>query len=293
MQAVSGLFRTMRPHQWTKNILIFAAIVFDAKLTEIESLSRVIAAVILFILMSGTVYIINDLVDIENDRRHPKKKYRPIPSGQLPIPLARLAVLVIPVATVIAALTFSKSLTLVLVLYLLLQIVYSFWMKNIVLLDVLAVTAGFVLRVLAGVVVINVNNFSPWLYVCSGLLALFLIIGKRRQELVKLGDKASETRPIFKHYNLPLLDDMLRMVTTGTLITYILYTIEVPTRKIADINITLVTVPFVLYSLFRYLYLIHVKGEGGAPDEVLLTDRPLQIAIVLWGLTFLLIIYLP
>ncbi len=292
MQAFLDLLRTMRPHQWTKNVLfVFPAIVFDRQLTDPEALLRVIVAAFLLSMMSGTIYIINDLVDIEKDRKHPTKKNRPLPSGKLPHSLARLAAFVIPLVTLSFTYWWDWDLAVVLTCYLVLQITYSFVLKQIVILDVLAITAGFVLRVLAGVVVIDVANFSPWLYACTGLLALFLAIGKRRQELVTLGEKAVETRPIFQYYNLALIDDMLRMVTTSTLITYLLYTIEVDTATLVDINLAMVTVPFVLYGLFRYLYLIHVEGEGSAPDEVLLKDRPLQFTILGWGLTFVVLLY--
>lgn len=297
MQALIGLLHTMRPKQWTKNILfVFPAIVFDQKLFDMGALGRVIIACILLILMSGTVYIINDLVDIEKDRKHPKKKNRPLPSGQLPVRLAQIAAIIIPVFTLGFSITWNNgeelALTTVLVLYLIIQIAYSFRLKHIVIIDVLTVTSGFVLRVLAGVVVIDVQNFSPWLYACAGLLALFLAVGKRRQELVTLGERALETRPIFRYYNLALLDDMMRLVTTSTFLAYLLYTIEVDTVKILDVNLGLLTVPFVLYGLFRYLYLIHVTGEGSAPDEVLLTDRPLQLTIVGFGLMYFILLYL-
>lgn len=297
MQALTGLIRTMRPTQWTKNVLfVFPAIIFDGKLFRPEPLINVIYACIAMILMSGTVYIINDLVDIEKDRQHPKKKDRPLPSGQLPKNLAIAAAVIIPIITLIVTIFINTEwgwkLAIVLLMYLLIQIAYSFVLKNIVLLDVLTVTAGFVLRVVAGVVVINVENFSPWLYACAALLALFLVVGKRRQELVTLGENAVKTRPIFQHYNLALLDDMLRMVTTSTLVAYLLYTIERETViRIAGINLTPITVPFVVYALFRYLYLIHVRGEGSAPDEVLLKDRPLQLSIVFFGLTFIILLY--
>jgi len=291
MQALSGLIRTMRPHQWTKNILfVFPAIIFDAKLTNIDLLVRVIIASILLILMSGTVYIINDLLDVENDKQHPTKRFRPIPSGELPIGFARFAAVMIPIVTIFVSLLFDSSLAIILIIYLSLQILYSFRLKHIVLLDILSVAFGFVLRVMAGGVVIDVT-ISPWLYAFTGLLALFLVVAKRRQELIKLGDTAKSTRPIFQHYNLQLLDEILRMVTTSTLITYLLYTIEVETMTIRDTNLGLITVPFVLYGLFRYLYLIHVKEEGSAPDEVLLKDRPIQITVILAGLTFFIILY--
>lgn len=291
MRALQGLIQTMRPRQWTKNILfVFPAIIFDAKLLQLDLLLRVIITSILLILMSGTVYIINDLLDVESDRQHPKKRYRPIPSGELPLTFARIAAVIIPSITIILAFIFDRYLALILITYLVLQIAYSVRLKHIALLDVLSVSFGFVLRVLAGGVVINVI-ISPWLYAFTGLLALFLVIAKRRQELIKLGDNARNTRPIFQQYNLPLLDDMLRMVTTSTLMTYILYTIEVKTMTINGVNFGLLTVPFVLYGLFRYLYLIHVDEVSDAPDEVLLKDRPMQATVLLAGITFVIILY--
>ena len=296
MPILTGLLRSMRPKQWTKNLLfVFPAIVFDGQLFDREPFSRVLVAFIMLCLISGTVYIMNDLVDIESDRQHPRKKNRPLPSGQLPVRAAIVAVVLIPLVSLVAAFFFSQPLAAILLGYLVLQVLYSFKLKHVVIVDVLAVTAGFILRVAAGVVVITVENFSPWLYACTGLLALFLVIGKRRQELLTMGDKAVDVRRNFKEYNLPLLDDMLRVVTTSTLITYILYTIEVPTDQVsseADQNLALLTVPFVMYGLFRYLYLIHVKGEGSAPDEVLLRDRPLQATLVLFGLAFIIILYI-
>lgn len=290
LTAMSGLLRTMRPKQWTKNLLfVYPAIVFDGKLFDPESFANVTLAFILLCLMSGTVYIINDLVDIENDRQHPTKRFRPLPSGELPESVARTAAVILPITSLLIALAFSAPLALILMAYLILQGFYSFALKHVVIIDVLVIMIGFVMRVAAGVVVIEVENFSPWLYATTGLLALFLAIGKRRQELITLGDRASSARPIFKDYNLALIDDMMRVVTTSTLITYILYTIEVQPEP--GSNASLITVPYVLYGLFRYLYLIHVRGEGSAPDEVLLHDRPLQLTIVAFGLTYLLILY--
>jgi 4-hydroxybenzoate polyprenyltransferase len=292
LQILLGLLRTMRPKQWTKNLLfVFPGIVFDGKLFQLDPLMRVLLAFVLLSLVSGSVYIINDLADIENDRRHPRKKFRPIPSGQLPVSVARIAAVIIPIFAVAVAFTLTPALAVILIVYLVQNVAYSLWLKHVVILDVLVVTAGFILRVAAGVVVVPAERFSPWLYACTGLLALFLIIGKRRQELVTLGEKAADARPIFKDYNLPLIDEMLRVVTTSTLLTYTIYTVEAPSPLLADTNSALLTVPFVMYGLFRYLYLIHVKGEGSAPDEVLLQDRPLQIAMLLFGLTFIVILY--
>lgn len=282
----------MRPKQWTKNVLfVFPALVFDGKLFDPAAFLAVAYACLLLCLIAGAVYIMNDLVDIESDRQHPRKRFRPLPSGQLPIGLARAAAVLLPILVLVLATLFNWRLAVILSVYYIIQILYSFRLKHVVIVDILTVTSGFVLRVAAGVVVIEVTNFSPWLYVCTGLLALFLAIGKRRQELLVLGENAAAVRKIFQYYNLSFLDEMLRVVTTGTLITYILYTIETPSPILAQTNLAMATVPFVLYGLFRYLYLIYVKGETGAPDEVLLKDRPLQIDIFLFALSFIVILY--
>ncbi|HEX2905312.1 MAG TPA: decaprenyl-phosphate phosphoribosyltransferase [Phototrophicaceae bacterium] len=293
MQTLIGLLKTMRPKQWTKNIFIYAGLVFDGQLFVWDSLLRVTVSFILLCLAASSVYVINDLADIERDRQHPKKKYRPLPSGQLSIPIAQVAAVLLPLVSIGGALLYSWQYAAILTIYIVLNILYSFRLKHIVLIDILTITAGYVLRVAGGAVVIQVARFSPWLYACMALLALFLAIGKRRQELITLGTNAGEVRPIFKDYNLPLLDDLLRIVTTSTLIGYILYVIETPSVLMAGNKLGLITVPFVMYALFRYLYLIHVKGEGSAPDEVLLRDRPLQLSILLWGLTFIIVLYAP
>jgi len=251
-------------------------------------------------MIASTVYLINDIVDVEKDKLHPKKKHRPIPAGQLPIPIAFAAAIVLPVVALsTAALLPAQGTTipagwpfgLILVAYLLLQIAYSFALKNMVIMDVLVIAGGFVLRVIGGVVIINVTNFSPWLYVCFGMLSLFLAVGKRRQELMLLAGAAKDHRATYKEYNLPLLDDMLRMVTTGSVLAYTLYTVEAQT-KLASGPAMLLTIPFVVYGIFRYLYLIHVKGEGGAPDEVLFKDRPLLIDVIAFVVAVGAIIYL-
>ena len=292
LQILSGLLQTMRPKQWTKNILfVFPAIIFDEKLFELELLLRVLAACILLILMSGSVYVINDLADVENDKLHPTKRHRPIPSGALPLPVARLAAVLMPTFAVAAAFYLDAGLALILIAYLFIQILYSLRLKHLALIDVLTVSAGFLLRVMAGGAVIDVL-ISPWLYAFSGLLALFLVIAKRRQEWVKLGDHALNTRPVFGQYNLTLLDNMLGIAATSTIITYILYTIEVETMTKFGANLGLLTVPMVIYGLFRYLYLIHVEKVGSGPDEVLLTDRPMRLTVIVAGLMFLVILYL-
>jgi 4-hydroxybenzoate polyprenyltransferase len=282
----------MRPKQWTKNIFVYAGLVFDGQLVQPEPFLRVTAVFFLLCLSASTVYIINDLVDIERDRQHPTKRNRPLPSGQLPKSFAIVAALIIPLVTLFLSTLLTPLLTLVLMAYIVLNILYSFYLKHVVLIDVMSIAASYVLRVAAGVLVIQVARFSPWLYADMALLALFLAIGKRRQEQVTLGEKALLTRPIFRYYNLTLLDEMLRVVTTSTLIAYILYTIEAPSPLLGRYNMALLTVPFVMYAIFRYMYLIYVRGDGSAPDEVVLRDRPLQLAFVLWAVTFVVILYL-
>ena len=278
---VRGLIRTMRPKQWAKNGFVYAGILFDQQMLEAEPFARVTLAFVLLCLSASAIYVINDLVDIERDRLHPRKRERPLPSGQLPVPWAVGAAIVLPLLALSIALLVSPPLALVLLAYLALHIAYSFWLKNIVLIDVFAIAAGFILRVVAGIVVIDVTHFSPWLYLCAGLLALFLAVGKRRQELLLLADDASDHRAAYKSYNMALLDDMLRMVTTGSVITYMLYTIEAQTIRSNEYKM-LLTIPFVVYGIFRYLYLIHVEGEGSAPDELLFKDWPLLLSVVAW-----------
>lgn len=292
LQALLGLIQTMRPKQWIKNVLFVSpAIVFDVKLLEAELLLRVMAACVLLILMSGGMYIVNDLADVENDRHHPTKRRRPIASGALPRSIATAAAICLPALAVVAAFQLDRELALILIAYGVIQILYSLWLKHLALIDVLAVSTGFMLRVMAGGAVIDVI-ISPWLYGFAGLLALFLVIAKRRQEWVRLGDQALKTRPIFRRYNLALLDEMLRVVTTSTMITYVLYTIESGAMIKYGANLGLLTVPIVIYGLFRYLYLIHVEETDKAPDEVMLTDRPMQLTVAAAVLTVFVILYL-
>lgn len=286
-----GLIRTMRPKQWTKNLFVFIPILFDRQLGQLDALTRVCAAFALYCLMSSAVYLLNDIVDVERDKLHPKKKHRAIPSGQLPMPIAIFAAISLPIVTVIGALWVSVPLALVLIAYYTKDLAYSFYLKNVVIIDVITVASGFIMRVVAGVVVINVTNFSPWLYVVVGSLALFLAVGKRRQELIILAETAQDVRTTYKDYNLPLLDDMLRMVTNATLISYTFYTFEARTNLTG--SLMLLSVPFALYGMFRYLYLIHVKGEGSAPDELLFKDKVLFITAVLFVLVVGALIYLP
>lgn len=288
---ISGIIKTLRPKQWTKNGFIFAALIFDVKLFQVEPFLKTILGFILLCLISGTVYLINDLVDIDKDKQHPIKQNRPIPSGQVPLNIAITAAVILPaICLPLSYLLLNYTFGLIVTSYLLLQIAYSFVLKNIVIVDVLTLATGFVLRVASGVLLVEAERFSPWLYVFTVLLALFLGLGKRRQELVLLEAKAVHTRSILNEYNIPFLDAMMSIVTTGAIITYAFYTFSAP--NLPSNHLMMLTIPFVIYGIFRYLYIVHVQGNGGAPDEVLLTDRPLQVNILLFGVTILTILYI-
>jgi 4-hydroxybenzoate polyprenyltransferase len=284
-----GLLKSMRPRQWAKNVFVFVALFFDRKLTDPESVLRTLAAFVLLCLMSSAVYLMNDLADIENDRQHPTKKNRPLAAGQLSPVVAAIAAAVLAVGSLIAGFILSTGLGWVLLLYLLIQISYTFWLKRVVLVDVLIVATGFILRIAAGVAVIEVERFSPWLYVFGGFLALFMVLGKRRHELVLLGENAGSHRAILKEYNLDLVDRLLGLVTTGAVIAYTLYTFLA--EGLPANHFMMLTIPFVLYAVFRYLYLIHVRHEGGAPEDIFLRDRPMQISMVLWAIAVFVALY--
>ena len=284
-----NLLKTMRPKQWPKNVFIFTALVFDEKLFTPSPLLKTIATFILFCLTSSAVYLINDLADIEKDRQHPTKRLRPLPSGQLKPSVAIAAAVLIPLVPLPLAFRLAPPLGLITLVYLLMMIAYSFVLKNIVILDVLTVAAGFVLRVAAGAIVVDVERFSPWLYICATLVALFIGVGRRRHELVLLAENANEHRASLNEYSLPLLNEMISIVASATVIAYSLYTFSAP--NLPPNHAMMLTIPFVLYGVFRYLYLIHVKSKGGAPEEIFLSDRPLIIDLGLWGLAVIAILY--
>jgi 4-hydroxybenzoate polyprenyltransferase len=285
-----GLFRAMRPTQWTKNVIVYAALVFDGKLLQPDLFLRTTIVALCFCLVSSSVYLMNDLVDIEKDRQHPRKRLRPLPNGELSPRLATVAAVALGVVGLAASTWVNPWVGLVMLVYLAQNIGYSFYWKNLVIIDVMVLSLGFLLRVVAGVIVVDVTNFSPWLYVCVTLLSLFLGFGKRRHEITLLADGAANHRASLEQYNLPLLDQLIGLVTTSTLVSYTLYTFEAQTA-LASGGRMLLTVPFVFYFIARYLYLIHVRKLGGAPDELLLQDRPMLINSVLWMVTVVALIY--
>jgi len=286
---IASLLKTMRPKQWVKNVFIFAALTFDVKLFNVYYLTQTIAGFVLLCLISGTVYIINDLADIEKDRQHPKKRNRPLASGALSTRVALAAGVLVPLFALPLGFLLNPVFGAILAGYLLLQIAYSFWLKNVVIIDVMLIAAGFLLRVAAGVPLVEAERFSPWLYICMTLLALLIGFGKRRHELVLLQENANMHRQSLEEYNLSLLDHAISIVTASTLLAYALYTFSAP--NLPPNHTMMLTIPFVLYGIFRYLYLIHVKGMGGTPEEIALSDRPLQAAFVLWGLSVIVVMY--
>jgi 4-hydroxybenzoate polyprenyltransferase len=284
-----GIFRSMRPHQWTKNLVVFAALVFDIKLLQMQAVVPALLGFAVLCMLSSAVYLINDCADVHADRAHPRKSRRPIASGVVPVPLAVAVAALLIVVGLAAAASIDPTFAVIAALYLALTSAYSFRLKHIVVLDVIVLSLGFVLRVAAGAALVRAENFSPWLYLCMSLLALLLGFGKRRQELVELGDR-STTRRILREYNLPLLDQIVSIVTGALLVSYMMYSFS--GAKLPANHSFMLTIPVVLYGVFRYLYLVHVKGEGGAPDELVLRDRPLQLTLAAWGAIAVAVLYL-
>lgn len=284
------LLKTLRPQQWTKNLFVFAGIVFALKFFELVLLLKVIYAFIIFCFLSSAIYIINDIKDLESDRKHPQKKFRPIASGEIGIPLALGIAVVLSIVSIFTAFYLDFSFALVACTYFALMILYAYLLRDLVILDVFSIAAGFVLRAIAGVVVISVE-LSPWLVICTILLSLFIALGKRRHELVTLAETAVEHRKILDEYNPQLLDQLISAVAGSTVMAYALYTLWPETVAKFGTRNLVYSVPFVLYGIFRYLYLIYQKEKGGKPEEILLTDIPLMINILLWIGSIIVIIY--
>ncbi len=291
MTHLRALFVSLRPHQWTKNLLVVpAALVFSKHLFEMDAVLRVGLALAVFCALSGAVYLVNDLADLERDRLHPRKRLRPLASGALPLPTARVAAVLLFAAGLGAALSLGPGFLAASLGYVALNVAYSFSLKNVVILDVLAVSLGFVLRAVAGALAIDVH-FSSWLLVCTILLALFLSLAKRRHELILLDASAVDHRQILAEYSPYLLDQMIAVVTASCLTVYAFYTLAPETVEKYQTERLALTIPFVIYGIFRYLYLVHRREEGGSPSDILLTDRPLAAAVVLWGIAVVAIVY--
>jgi len=286
-----AVLRAVRPKQWTKNGIVFLAFVFSIETewqvsepsTWLDMLGWSFVTFVLFCLVSSADYLINDIVDVEADRQHPDKRRRPIASGELSVRAAWIWAVALAFVAIVGGFLLAIPLNwyvgAVIAGYLALMLAYTFWLKHIVLVDMMVIGAGFVLRAMAGAFAIDVP-ISPWLYVVTALGALFLIINKRRAELALLEEDAANHRPILEEYSQGLLDQIAALVTASTLIAYGLYTFTA--ENLPENNSMMLTLPFVLYGLLRYLYLVEKKKVGGSPEDVLLTDRPLQIDIILW-----------
>jgi 4-hydroxybenzoate polyprenyltransferase len=281
----------LRPKQWVKNVFVFAALVLTGKLGEPEPTTAALIAFVLFCAVSSAVYLVNDVADRESDRRHPEKRRRPIASGELSPALA------VAVATVLGAIAVGGGFGVtrlfgwVIVAYLALQLAYTTVLKRMVIVEVLAIAGGFVLRVLGGGAAIN-EPISPFLYLSVIFLALFQGFAKRRHELTTLADDAGDHRRSLNDYTVELLDHLILIAATATIVTYSLYPIFTPHVPAGlSANVLLLTIPFVLYAIFRYLFLIHVKGMGGTPEEILLVDRLLLLDVIAWAVSIVVILY--
>ncbi|HSL31225.1 MAG TPA: decaprenyl-phosphate phosphoribosyltransferase [Anaerolineales bacterium] len=287
---IPALIKTMRVRQWTKNGFIFFGLIFDKQLFMLEPFLRTVMGFFLFCLVSSAVYLFNDIADVEADRNHPEKKYRPIASGKLPINAALAAGLTLTAIAIPLGYLLSPVFALLLTVYLAINILYSRWLKHVSILDVMIISSGFVLRVAAGVALITVERFSPWLYMITILFSLYIGLGKRRAEMNLLAQGASSHRKVFDGYTIPLLDQYITIVSGMTIVAYALYSFSAP--NLPENHAMMLTIPFVVYGIFRYLQLIQAGHAAGSPDEVALKDRPLQFTVLLWGLTVIVIFYL-
>ena len=280
----------MRPRQWVKNFFVLPALIFSKHLFEWDYLNRSVAGVLCFCLLSGAIYLFNDLFDLEQDRLHPDKSKRPIAVGLIPVPVALVAAGVLLVLGLGSAFLLQVYFGYVAVMYAGLNLAYSYRLKHVVLVDVLIVAFGFLLRPVGGALVIEVE-ISTWFILCSFMLALFLAVAKRRQELVIMEESAGEHRAILAEYSVPFLDQIISVLTSATLVCYALYAMGVGEGVGASRHMQW-TIPFVLYGILRYLYVVYRQGGGDNPTAVVWKDRPLQINMVLWIAVSMLGLYL-
>ena len=285
----SPYLHQMRPRQYAKNAFIFAPLFFDRQLFNTRSLLLTLAGFFTLCILCSGVYVLNDLVDVESDRNHPQKKYRPIASGKISIRNAKIFCVILFSAAFTLSFILSKKFFLLCVLMALINIAYSFKLKHIPLIDIITIGILFLIRVYSGAVLIRVKIFSPWLYIVTFMLALYLGFGKRRAELASLQGSENNTRPVLDGYTVPFLDQLISIISAVIIISYALYSFSGP--AVPSNNRMLLTVPFVIYGIFRYLYLIQVKHQGGAPEEVLFSDRWLQGTIILYAISVVFALY--
>ncbi|MDY6987447.1 MAG: decaprenyl-phosphate phosphoribosyltransferase [Thermodesulfobacteriota bacterium] len=291
MATARFLFQSLRPRQWIKNGFILVPLPFAQKVFHVPSVLRCVEGMIIFCLLTGGVYLINDLVDLESDRQHPVKKNRPLAQGLIPSSLAKVAAAFLISCALASGTSLGTGFFLILVAYLAIQVLYNYRLKETVILDIFCVSGGFFLRVVAGCAAIHVA-ISHWLIICSILISMFLALAKRRHELVLLGEShAGNHRKVLSEYSPQLLDQMIAVVTAATLLSYMLYCISTETIEKFQTDHMIYTFPFVLYGIFRYLYLIHQKNEGGSPEKILVSDVPILLSLILWSVASMLIVY--
>lgn len=290
MTDIAALIRALRPRQWIKNLVILVPLVFDVKLLQMQYLVPSLLAFGVFCALASSVYLINDLFDAEADRLHPTKKNRPIAAGLITPRSAVITAVMLPLLALPAAYAIKPLLGLLAAVYWVQNLLYSYRLKNIVILDVMVVATGFLLRLGAGVTLVNVERFSPWMFICVGLGALLVGFGKRRHELTLMQAQASTHRSVLQEYTLPFLDLAINMAAAAILIAYSLYSFSAPNMPAN--HLMMLTIAPVWYGTLRYLYLLHVAGKGGAPEDLLLDDRPLLATVFVWALAAVLVLYL-
>ncbi len=290
MSRIKPYLKAMRPIQWAKNGFMFIPLIFDAKLTNLPALRMTVLGFIIFCLLYSGIYLFNDIIDREADRLHPKKSSRPIASGQIKVKSAWIVSITLVAGSLAAAALLKFEFFLTALIVVLINVLYTFWLKKIPLIDVLTIGILFVLRVIAGVILITVKVFSPWLYLMTFMLSLYLGFGKRRSELISLPETAGQTRVVLNGYTLDLLDQLITIVSSVTIMAYSLYTFSGPT--LPGNNFMMLTIPIVAYGIFRYHYLIQIENAGGAPEDILLKDRPLRLTLITYGIAVLIGIYL-
>jgi 4-hydroxybenzoate polyprenyltransferase len=285
-----AILATLRPQQWVKNFVLFAGLIFSQNLGRLDLVLETLAGFALFCLLSSSAYILNDIVDVESDRKHPLKSARPIAKGEIKISVAVFLFIILAVISLGLSAWLSPLFALTALIYFILNLLYSLYLKHVVIIDVMCIALGFVIRAVAGAVLIGVE-ISAWLVVCTTLLALFLSFGKRRHELLLLETQATDHRKILSEYSPYFLDQMISVVTASTVVAYAFYTLSPEVEiKLGTGHMDL-TIPFVLYGVFRYLYLIHQKEGGGSPTRMLLTDKPILVNVILWLVAVVLIVY--
>lgn len=285
------IFATLRPQQWVKNFVLFAGLIFSQNLGSLDLVLKTLAGFALFCLLSSSVYILNDILDVESDRKHPLKSTRPVARGEIKISTAVVLFIILALISLGLSAWLSPLFALTALIYFTLNLVYSLYLKHVVIIDVMCIALGFVIRAVAGAVLIGVE-ISAWLVVCTTLLALFLGFGKRRHELLLLETQATDHRKILSEYSPYFLDQMISVVTASTVVAYAFYTLSPEVELKLGTGHMDLTIPFVLYGVFRYLYLIHQKEGGGSPTRMLLNDKPILVNIILWLIAVILIVYI-